>query len=131
MHNFLRSFTSILAIILFFLPMLCLARIPTNVADQTKPTESIVSPSSAHWLQAEKRETSPSNNPPAQSSTSSRPWWVGDLITLFGILVGAIIVIYQLGRQHRSHCKGIKEADRHGKTYRQAEFPEKLPYNTL
>jgi len=109
MHNIFRSFTSILAIILFFLPMLCLARIPTIVADQTNPPESRVSPSSAHWLQAEKRETSPSNNPPAQSSTSPRPWWVGDLITLLGILVGVIIVIYQLGRQHRSQLKLQRE----------------------
>jgi hypothetical protein len=66
-------------------------------------------PSPAHWLQPENRGTSPSNNPPAQSSTSPRPWWVGDLITILGILVGVIIVILQLGRQHSSQLKLQRE----------------------
>lgn len=38
-----------------------------------------------------------------------RPWWVGDLITVLGILVSATIIIYQLGRQHKSSLYIQKE----------------------
>jgi len=36
---------------------------------------------------------------------SSRPWWIGDLITIFGIVVGAGLILYQLGRQHKNELR--------------------------
>jgi hypothetical protein len=76
------------------------------VADQVKPTASGVEPGSGHSLESEIRNTSPA---PTQSNTSPRPWWVGDLITLLGILIGVLIVIYQLGRQHKNELKLQRE----------------------
>jgi hypothetical protein len=40
---------------------------------------------------------------------SSRPWWIGDLITVFGIISGVVIVIIQLGRQHKNELRLQKE----------------------
>lgn len=109
MHKFLGSSTPIIAIILFCVPILCVARIPINVADQVNLTESTVAPRSAHSLNQEISNTSISKSAPTQSNTSLRPWWIGDLITLLGILVGIVIVIYQLGRQHRNELKLQRE----------------------
>lgn len=29
------------------------------------------------------------------------PWWIGDLLTVLGIIVGALMIVFQLGRQQR------------------------------
>jgi hypothetical protein len=42
-------------------------------------------------------------------SESVRPWWLGDLITIFGIFAGAGIIFWQLGRQHKNELKIQKE----------------------
>jgi hypothetical protein len=89
--------------------VLWLTGIPISIADQTKPIKSGVPPGASHPLEAEIRETSPSNSPPTQPNIPPRPWWIGDLITLLGIVVGVIIVIYQLGRQHKSELKLQRE----------------------
>jgi len=39
----------------------------------------------------------------------ARPWWLGDLVTVIGILVGASMILYQLGRQHKNELKIQKE----------------------
>lgn len=44
-----------------------------------------------------------------RSVQETRPWWLGDLITVFGTLVGAVMIIYQLGRQHKHEMKLQKE----------------------
>ncbi len=105
----MRSFTLILVIILFCVPVLCLARVPINVADQVKPTESRVEQRSIQSLDSEIRNTFPSKSASTQSNTSPRPWWIGDLITVLGILISVVIVIFQLGRQHRNNLKQQRE----------------------
>ena len=105
MHNFFRSFTLTLIVILLCVLMLYLTGIPISIADQTKPIKSGVPSGASHSLEAKILGTSPSNSPPTQSNIPQRPWWIGDLITLLGIVVGVIIVIYQIGKQHKSELK--------------------------
>lgn len=44
---------------------------------------------------------------------TERPWWLGDLITIIGIIVGVCVIVWQLGRQHKSalrlQCENYKE----------------------
>lgn len=40
-----------------------------------------------------------------QSQDTTRPWWIGGLLTLLGIVVGVCIIVYQLGRQHKNELK--------------------------
>lgn len=35
-------------------------------------------------------------------NSQTRPWWIGDLVTVTGIIIGAIVIIYQLGIQRKS-----------------------------
>lgn len=50
----------------------------------------------------------------AESVTSNKkehtkPWWISDLITFAGIIFGALIILYQLKRQHESSLELQKE----------------------
>ncbi len=38
-----------------------------------------------------------------------KPWWLGDLITVVGILVGALMIVWQLNRQHKNELKIQKD----------------------
>ena len=43
------------------------------------------------------------------ANPNGRPWWIGDLLTLVAVVVGALMIVYQLGRQHSSEMALQKE----------------------
>lgn len=42
-------------------------------------------------------------------TSGKRPWWMGDLITVLGIIIGAGIIVFQLNRQHKNTIEVQKE----------------------
>jgi len=108
MQYFAKRFLRVFIFIFLCMPIFCWAGSPVNLSDQAKSNELKDMPSSN--LMAEK--ISKSHNPNKSSTPSNynlRPWWLGDLLTFLSILVGVIIVIYQLGRQHRNELTLQKE----------------------
>jgi hypothetical protein len=73
-------------------------------AGQAKEAESIITSGAIHSSKAEVREHATVNTQKL-SNGSARPWWLGDLLTVLGIIIGAIVIIYQLGRQHRDKLR--------------------------
>ena len=92
--------------------MFCWAGSPVNLVDQAKPNESKVSPGSTNSIAEGISEQPHSIKASTPSNENLRPWWLGDLITIFGIIIGVLIVVYQLGRQHRNELKLQKENHR-------------------
>lgn len=42
-------------------------------------------------------------------AADQRPWWIGDLLTVLGIIVGAGIIVFQLNKQHKNDIEVQKE----------------------
>ncbi len=55
---------------------------------------------------------SSSTNETSITTVESRPWWVGDLLTVISIFVGAALIIFQLNRQHKNDIETQKENNR-------------------
>ena len=112
MQYFAKRFLRVFLFIFLCMPIFCLASSPVNLSDQAKSNELKDVPSSTN-LMAEKISKSPNPN---KSSTSSnynlRPWWLGDLLNIFGIIIGILIVVYQLGKQRRNELTVQKENHR-------------------
>ncbi len=102
-----------IGIVLFLgMPLFCSADSPRNMAGHPKSVESGTARSSTHSAD-EKIDKPPSSiTAPVPPNARLRPWWLGDLLTVLGILVGVIIVVYQLGRQHKNQLKLQKENQR-------------------
>lgn len=49
------------------------------------------------------------NTPPTEESSENRPWWIGDLLTVLGIIAGAGIIVFQLNKQHKNDIEVQKE----------------------
>lgn len=43
---------------------------------------------------------------------NKRPWWLGDILTVLSIVIGGIVIIYQMRRQHENELKVQKENHR-------------------
>lgn len=71
---------------------------PQNTSTDSVTTSSI----STQPVTSSPQNQSPLVVHPLIEENNSRPWWLGDLVTLLGIIAGALIIIYQLGRQHKN-----------------------------
>lgn len=47
-----------------------------------------------------------------ETEVNTRPWWIGDLLTVLSILVGVGLIIFQLNRQHKNDIETQKENNR-------------------
>ena len=112
MQYFTKRFLRVFIFIFLCMPIFCWAGSPVSLSDQAKSNELKDVPSSTN-LMAEKISKSPNPN---KSSTPSnynlRPWWLGDLLNIFGIIIGILIVVYQLGKQRRNELTVQKENHR-------------------
>lgn len=104
-------------IILLFVPLLCIATFcwadsPIRLVDKEKPDESKVSAGSTSTVVEVNRQRQHSISTSTPTNENLRPWWLGDLINIFGIIIGVVIVVFQLGRQHRNGLNQQKENHR-------------------
>ena len=45
-------------------------------------------------------------------SDESRPWWLGDLLTFLSIIAGVLLIVFQIGKQHKNQINAQKENNR-------------------
>lgn len=77
------------------------------IADARQPQNTSSDSVTTNSISLQPMTSSPQNRSPLEvhaliEENNTRPWWFGDLVTLLGILVGAGMIIYQLGRQHKN-----------------------------
>ena len=92
--------------------LLFLAALPSTVAGQGKNALTISAQADGPHSPLVMPLTAVSPPPvqqPNGAPVEPRPWWLGDLLTLFGIFVGAFVVVWQLGRQHKQAMELQKE----------------------
>lgn len=68
--------------------------------------------SSASLADNKEKEDNVENNTTPIEHESSRPWWIGDLLTVVSILTGFGIIVFQLSRQHANDIAAQKENNR-------------------
>lgn len=85
-------------------------------ADQAKPNAS------KNTIHLTKSLTKENSDPPHSitalkpSNKSERPWWLGDLISIAAIIIGAIMVVCKLGWQHKQEL--ILQKENHREQFR-------------
>lgn len=77
------------------------------IADARQPQNTPSDSATSNSLFTQPVTSSPQNRSPLEvhaliEENNSRPWWLGDIVVLLGIFVGAVMIIYQMGRQHKN-----------------------------
>ena len=84
--------------------------LPIIIASPSKETSATSESEKTAPIQT---TTSSAQNEVKKNENEIRPWWLGDLITFLGVVVGAAIgagmIVYQLGRQHKNELSLQKE----------------------
>lgn len=90
--------------------LLSLFWFPYATADQQSNAPTIsAKDNSPHAQTATQTPVSQSLTQSKEAEREPRPWWLGDLIDLLGIVAGASLVVWQLGRQQKQALELQKE----------------------
>jgi hypothetical protein len=106
----IRDHLFIIFILVFFsFPLNGWAADPIHSLNQTKINEINETPSPVNPRTETLSNQAYVDTTPKSQNTDLRPWWLGDLITVVGLILGSLIVVYQLGKQHKNELTIQKE----------------------